>query len=364
MSIGQFVGLVNRELPAISAKLFGSTVPTSGPYTTTGIDIAKQGVEVYPPSFPLARSYQTSLGVQRDLGHGYVITADWARRQAENYSLGEQDYNHFNLAPGPNTAGGPIIPKCAKAQLFVPGQECSTGPITFWTDQGRGVYDALLVKGTKRLANRFQFTASYAFQKGLDENPRDVVNWMSSYGEYLPHHNLNIAGLVQIPWGFELSINSSIISRRPVTAVVSGLVLPGTDPRTSNEPLPGLAFNCLNAGCGKSDLARAVDTFNQANPTKQLVLPSSYYLDAPEFSQDIRLTKTFTVKERYRFSILAEMFNALNISNVTGFSYTLDSKNPNSAQQTFNFGQPTGRVDQTFGSGGPRALQVGARVSF
>jgi hypothetical protein len=36
----------------------------------------------------------------------------------------------------------------------------------------------------------------------------------------------------------------------------------------------------------------------------------------------------------------------------------------NPAAQTYSFGQPTGRVTQTFGSGGPRALQVGGRFSF
>jgi hypothetical protein len=72
------------------------------------------------------------------------------------------------------------------------------------------------------------------------------------------------------------------------------------------------------------------------------------------------------VKERYRFSVLAEMFNALNISNLTFAStYQLDAKNVlNPAAQTYSFGQPTGRVTQTFGSGGPRALQVGARFTF
>jgi hypothetical protein len=58
------------------------------------------------------------------------------------------------------------------------------------------------------------------------------------------------------------------------------------------------------------------------------------------------------------------MFNALNISNVNGQSYTLDNQAANPAQQTFAFGQPTGRVGQSLGSGGPRAVQVGARFTF
>jgi hypothetical protein len=353
MTIGQFQTLVNQELPAISAKLFPSTVQTSGSYcaTCTGIDTLKQGVEVYPSSFPLARSYQTSLGVQRELPMGIVLTADWARRQAENYSLGEQDWNHYNLKVNGNLS--PVIPVCSSSQLFVPGQECSTGPITFWTDEGRSVYDALLVKVVKRLSNHTQFTASYAYQKGVDETPWDYMNYASGTGQYLPHQNFNIAGIVTMPWGFQLSLNSSIISRSPVTAMVAGLTLPGTDPEGSGEPLPGLAYGCLNVGCGKAQLQSALTAYNTANGTS-LTLPANYSLSAPIFSQDVRLTKTFVYKERYKFAVLAEMFNALNISNLQGQSYTIGSA----------FGIPSGRVTQTFGSGGPRALQLGARFTF
>ena len=53
-----------------------------------------------------------------------------------------------------------------------------------------------------------------------------------------------------------------------------------------------------------------------------------------------------------------EFFNAFNVANLTY-----------SATPTLNsaaFGQPTGRVGQAsiFGSGGPRAVQVGGRISF
>jgi hypothetical protein len=60
------------------------------------------------------------------------------------------------------------------------------------------------------------------------------------------------------------------------------------------------------------------------------------------------------------------MFNAFNIANLTylAAAFTLDTKSANPAAQTFAFGQPTQRQVQTFGSGGPRALQVGARFTF
>jgi hypothetical protein len=79
-------------------------------------------------------------------------------------------------------------------------------------------------------------------------------------------------------------------------------------------------------------------------------------------SVECRCAKTY--KERYRLNIFAEMFNSFNIANLRGYSASLDAKNANPSAQVYAFGQPTQRVVQTFGSGGPRAVQLGARVSF
>ena len=371
MTIGQFINLVNQELPGIQAQLAPANPQTSGAYSVSGIDIAKQGVEIYPTHFPLARSYHTSIGLQRDLGDGMVLTADWARRQGENVSLGEVDLNLFNRYIG--GVQTPVIRKCATSEVFVPGIECSSGTITFWTDQGRAVYDGLLVKLSKRFQNHYQFTASYALQKGLSESVWDDTNWMAGYGEYLPHHNLNVAGTVELRYGFTISLNSSIISRTPATPSVSSLALPGTVAAGSSEPLPGLAYGCLNAGCSKADLTNAVNTFNSTYAGQKnanggtinpLALPSDYQFGDPTFTQDFRVTKVFRYKERAKLSVFGEVFNAFNIANLSGYSMTLDTKNANPAAQTFAFGQPTQRVNQTFGSGGPRAFQLAAKISF
>jgi hypothetical protein len=383
MTVGQFTTLVQQELPAIAAILSPSNPIRSGPFPYPNINFAKQGVEIYPQNFPLARSYQTSIGVQRDLGHGMVINVDYARRQGENVSLGEVDQNLFTRYQG-SSVPVPVIPLCPKIPDFDPTHNCSTGSITFWTDQGRAIYNGMLLKLQKRMANHFQYLVSYAFQKATTENVWDNTNYMAGYGEYLPHHNLTVAGTVTLPWHFTLSLNSSFISRTPINPQVNGLILPGTVPSGSSEPLPGIKYGSINVGSGKADLQKAVDAYNStivgtknaqgSTIASQLIVPPDYQFNDPTITQDFRLTYTYTYKERYKFNILAEMFNAFNISNLTGYSSTLDAKNTsplcagNTPQpgcpQTFAFGQPTQRVNQTFGSAGPRALQVGARFTF
>jgi len=52
--------------------------------------------------------------------------------------------------------------------------------------------------------------------------------------------------------------------------------------------------------------------------------------------------------------MLGEVFNIFNVSNLSNFNFNL----------TGPFGKPNQRVGQTFGSGGPRAFQLAARLSF
>ena len=370
ITLGQFIQIMNTQVPVLSAQLFGNTT-TSGPYSTSGINITKQGVEIYPASFPLLRSYQTSIGVQRDLGHDMVISVDWARRQSENTNLGEQDLNRYN-----RTADGlsPVIPKCTTTPDFNPADQCSTGGITFWVPEGRSVYDGLLVKLQKRMSHHYQYVVSYAMQKLLAESAAvDLDNYFAGYGPTLARHNLNIAGVVALPLGVRLSFNASTISPTPVTPTISGIDLNGSGNTTYpiTEAVAGLGYNCFEAGCSKAQLAAAVATFNSTVATAAtgkkalngaviptLTLPSTYDFGQWIVTQDVRLTKEFSYRERYKLQIFGEFFNIFNISNLTYSSFTLNSPT--------TFGQPSARVGQasTFGSGGPRAIQVGARFSF
>jgi hypothetical protein len=391
MTVGQFQNLVNQELPQIEAVLSPPNPQRSGPFPYPTINYAKQGVEIYPHSFPLARSYQTSLGVQRDLGAGWVLNADWARRQGENVSLGEIDQNLYNRFEGTRTPV-PVIPLCTTTPDLNPADNCSSGAITVWTDQGRAIYEGLLMKATKRFSHRYQVQASYAYAHAYTDNVDvwNAVNYVSAgYGQYLPHQNLNIAGTVNLPWGFTLSMNAAFVTSTPVTpsiATSAGAYFPGTVPTGSSEPLPGVQIGSLNSGLSNSALTAAVNAYNTNYVGKvvntqgviipdKVLLPTNYTPGSPTVSQDFRLTKIFTYKERYKLNIFGEMFNAFNISNLTGYSSALDvTTNANAVcaqgvavsgnNVSCSFGQATARQGQTFGSAGPRAVQIGARFVF
>jgi hypothetical protein len=372
LTLGQMLNIYNQQIGALTQN-FAQSVQKSGPIGVTGLDVAKQAIELFPPNYTLGRSYQTSLGVQRDLGHDMVLTADWARRQGAHFNLtNDLDINHTNWFT--NGFTNPIIPVCTPTQRYTPGQECVQGPINEWTPEGRSVYEALLIKLQKRFSHRIQGQLSYAFQN-LDTDYTNVAanNYLMSYGPTLPKHNLNLAATSNLPWGFDLSLNMQMLSRTPFTATTNGVDLSGTG-ISSSTPLPGIQYGCLNAGCSKADLAKAVANFNATyagtkapNGTTVIPaysLPSHYQLGDPTINQDFRVTKNFVFKERYKLAILGEVFNAFNIANLRGYGVSLDRLNTNPSAQTYAFGQPTQRALQTFGSAGPRAFQVGGRFSF
>jgi hypothetical protein len=372
-TIGDWVRTYAMELPALNAVL-GVTPQASGPYSVTGLAVTKtdSSTFLYPPQEPITRSYQTSIGVQREIVHNIVLQADYARRLNTHTQLGSVDLNHFNAFS--NGVRTPVIPACTTAPDLNPNDECSTGVLNFLENQGRGVYNALLVKVQKRMSNRYQFTVSYAYQNlnGLT-TIYNLNNWYSAYGPLIPRQNLNISGVVNLPFGFELAVNSSMISRNPVQPLATGIDLTGTQSTVSTPIDPTGQYRCFAISCGQAQLAAAVAAWNSTyagttTPSGKTIpafrLPPTYSFGKSTISQDIRLSKMFIYKERYRLSLFGEVFNVLNVANLTGYSMNLDSAAANPANQTFAFGQPTQRAGQSFLSSGPRAAQLGARIMF
>ncbi len=356
--LGHFLQMI----PQLQGFLGPRFTPNFNDLSVRGVNVTKSVTgltTVFPTDFPIMYAMHMNVGVQREIRSGLVATVDFVSRQfrKENFGLG-LDHNHWN------SVRGPVIPACVGAQRDDPAASCSTNIIQVRTPGSRTNYRGLLAKLDKRFSSRWQLTGSYAWQAryGVNGNT-NKDNWFATWGPQGLSHNFSLAGIVELPLKFQVSFISAIASRLPVMPTITSIDLDGDG--STNEPLPGVPHNGFNRGLGKTDLDRAVGEFNQKyagtrTPRNQLVptlrLPEAYEFGDTSISQDIRVTKLFPIRERFEMRIYAEAFNLFNVANLGGYGFSITDAT--------SFGQPTSRANQIFGSGGPRAFQFGARVSF
>jgi hypothetical protein len=101
-----------------------------------------------------------------------------------------------------------------------------------------------------------------------------------------------------------------------------------------------------------------------------LVSPNASFNDTFN-SFDLRLSREFRLGERFHLQVIGEAFNLFNKSNILGSSNSNysgffnvlvpDRTNPGLSS---TFGKPVSTAGGVFGSGGPRAFQVAAKVTF
>jgi hypothetical protein len=238
----------------------------------------------------------------------------------------------------------------------------------------------LLLRAEKRVPGRAHFLASYALGSFLGRNGTTTGtaetsggratgfnndDWFENYGP-MPtdlRHILNLSGYVDLPWRFQLAISLSATSRPPFTAWLEDVDINGDG--THDDLLPGTQVNEFGRALGEEDLQRLVEAYNQqfadmplccGQTAPRVRLPDMYAFNDIFFAQDVRLMHTLPLNARARLLLFGEVFNLFNTANLVQYSGNL--------LEPSTFGQPASRFTQIFGSGGPRAFQLGARVSF
>jgi hypothetical protein len=350
-----------ESLPEIRAELARRRGdPNNRDFSVTNIEADKQGV-VVGRSVPNQYSIHANADVQRQLTRDFVLSVDFVWRRFVNTATGQLDFNRFRRA------SGPVMPRCSESERNDPRAVCATDSIMVQTSFGRTHYRGLLARADKRLSKGLQFLGSYAYSSNTGLNLGagfNLDNWFENVGPLDGDvtHMLNGSGVVQLPFRFRLGFGVTYYSRPPFFAQLMGLDLNGDG--TSNDLLPGTRINEFNRGRGKDDLRRRVDEFNRnwsgktdARGTRiqTLQLPARFEFDDNFITQDLRLSRELTLVENRKLTLIGEVFNVLNIANLTGYSRDLFSA---------AFGQSAQRVSQVFGSGGPRAFQLALRLSF
>jgi hypothetical protein len=106
------------------------------------------------------------------------------------------------------------------------------------------------------------------------------------------------------------------------------------------------------------------------------LVPDSARFSDSFTSLDLRVSRTFPLGGRVRVEPMVEVFNVFGATNIlgtsnvnySGFANVLvrDSDEPDTPGylRSSRFGQPVTTAGGVFGSGGPRAMQLAARVTF
>jgi hypothetical protein len=321
--------------PTLANPFSGFILPGAG---ASGINIIDNNLKN-----PMIQ--QSNLGVQWEFARDFVLRADYLHNFGTNFIIGRTVGAVFNPVVG--------------GQDRVVNLESS---VNFY-------YDGLLVSVEKRFSNRFQFRAAYTLSKAFnyandDQIPfsNGPVNSNNLQLEFAPtpndqRHRFTIAGTVDLPFGVRLA---------PILTLASGVPMDILLPDASSR-IPQLQRNAggrlfKNA----SDLNAYITRLNASggvNGQSLPLAPANARFNDNFSSLDVRVTKTFTFKERFRFEPIVEIFNVFNTTNILGVSNTNYSGFGN-VLGSANFGQPVTTAGGVFGSGGPRAFQLAARFTF
>jgi hypothetical protein len=245
------------------------------------------------------------------------------------------------------------------------------------------------------LNSRLHLRVGYALgrNKGFVEF-NDYDNSSTAYGIHPDdrRHRLTVSAIWDLPeYGGNQRLVRSLLnawtvalisetgSPPPLDTMLAGLDLDGDG--ISRTLLPGIArHNTLGRGLSMSELRKLVDAYNAdvtartrsvANPDgsttlirprtpfnqiiNPITLPQRFSNGDSFITQDLRLARKVRIGETATLSVIGEVFNVFNIANLSGYSAMLNQ---------VNYGQPSVRAGQVFGSGGPRAFQFATRLQF
>lgn len=333
--------------PTLANPFNGFILPGAG---AGGINIIDNGMQN-----PMVQ--QINLGVQREFGRDFVLRADYLHNHGTHFIIGRTIGTVFNPV-----VGGPDLVKNLESSV-------------------KTKYDGLLVSFEKRLSHRSQFRASYTLSKSsnyanddqipFSNGPVDPNNLQREYGP-TPNdqrHRFVFSGTFDLPYQFRLA---------PIFTTASGVPMDVLVPDGSSR-IPQLQ---RNAGGRLFKTAAELNTFiQQINAVAVGVEPLPLVNNDARFndnfnSLDLRLSRPFKIGDRVRIEPIAEVFNLFNVTNVlgvsnvnySGFSNVLvrdsnDPANPGFLRSS-SFGRPVTTAGGVFGSGGPRAFQFAARVTF
>ncbi|HEX5731634.1 MAG TPA: TonB-dependent receptor [Blastocatellia bacterium] len=310
------VQLANPEIYAtfqrVGEDLSISSAPPAIPRPLTQPLPGARG-RLIDPDFESPYSQQFNIGYAQELWRNASIEFDYV------HILGLHEFTGLEINPrvGPlqnaqfeDPVGSfprvlqPLVNANQAALIAEFGNGNPFGRITVAQSDGRSRYDAFTISFKKRYANRFQLNSHYTLSRavawfgtiadfGLQPiNPFNKFDPDANFG-YTPEderHRFVLSGVIDMPWGFQVSPILQLASARPFSIL----------------PFCGLC-DINRDGVANDRQTRDGNDQNQLPPATER---------GDSFKQiNVRVSKFFNFTERRRLGVFFEAFNLFNAAN-------------------------------------------------
>jgi hypothetical protein len=332
--------------------------------------IAKSG------EVPNAMSF--SLGVQRDIGFGTLLDIAYAGTLGRHL---QQSYNLNGLAPGANFLPqnqDPTIPGRPLAQDFLspyPG----LGNLPYVSYDATSNYNSLQVQAHRRFVKGLVINGVWTYSKTMSTSDGAAVSqYLNEKARYYGPAAFDRTHVVNVNWIYDLPKGSNLWANGMSRLLLDNWQLTGICSFISGAP--------LGANLTTSDGADITGSPTEgARPDQiaQAIIPKSERSEAGYFNKsafarpavgtlgnaakvvlrgpginnfDLGLYKNLYLKERFRFQLRWETYNAFNHTQFSGIDTTA----------LFNAAglQTNARFGRLISAGNPRRMQLALKLIF
>jgi outer membrane receptor protein involved in Fe transport len=331
------------------------TYPNTFASLPTGASAPKPTIFLFDPNFHNPRVQQASAGVEYELVSGtslavtYLFVRGDQLPRSTDINIGTPTDVTYTVAGTSQTLTYP---------QFAAGPFSNFQRVIEFQSSAYSRYNGVTVELNRRMTNHTQLRAAYTLGKVIDTVPDATA--------VVPGSSSDDAKYASNPKNFEIDRAPGSNDQRH-RFVLSGVWdtngLAERQSGTMKRLVEGWSFSAiLTAQTGQPYSARvgAVDLNHDGN-TRNDYAPGTtrdqYNLPAI-VTLDPRVARTFSL-QTVRFTLIAEAFNVLNRTNVTGVNTTLYNVNTIASVLT-----PQATFGQTLGVGDPRIAQLAVKVTF
>ena len=323
--------------------------------TTTVAPFAQ--INAVNPDLDTPYTMSSSLSVQRELPHGIFAEAAWVMNLGRHL-IRQPDINQptfeqlrANLPPGPNLNVNALRPYKGFTAIRMRMSDATSN------------YHGMQLYAAKRKGDLLM-TASYTWSKvltdssGFNDNPEDPFNRKFNYGPAtFDRRHIFVATYTYTPKFFSRA--SGLVKALLDGYEISGITRAQTGPfvtvtATGNSVFGNRRADCLggdglfldgvrgpNAWADRSKFSIAPDTRRGTCGAGTLAAPGSQ-------TWDFSLRRRFSLTEKFRLQVQADIFNAFNRANFRDLESNLSA----------------GAFGQLSTTGPPRNVQFGLKLTF